>query len=57
MNAHETMMFIPEIQFVPMFTSMIADQTWSASSLRFMVSFVYALTERVQTDSPLSPTR
>ena len=57
MNADETMMFIPEVQYAPLFTSMIADQTWTVSSLRFMVSFVYALTERVKTDSPLSPSR
>lgn len=57
MNADETLMLIPEAQFVPMFSSVLADQTWTVSSLRFMIGVSYALTERVRTDSPLSPNR
>lgn len=57
MNADETLMLIPEAQFVPMFSSVLADQTWTVSSLRFMIGVSYALTARARTDSPLSPNR
>lgn len=55
MNADETLMLIPEAQFVPMFSSVLADQTWTVSSLRFMIGVSYALTTRANVDSPLYP--
>ena len=57
MNADETLMLIPEAQFVPMFSSVLADQTWTVSSLRFMIGVSYALTSRERVDSPLFPNR
>lgn len=57
MNADGTLMLIPEAQFVPMFSSVLADQTWTVSSLRFMIGVSYALTSRVREDSPLRPGR
>lgn len=55
MNNDKTLELVPEIQFTPLFTSVLTDQSWSVSSLRFMVGFSYYFTERSKTASPLKP--
>ena len=55
MNSDKTLELVPEIQFAPLFTSVLADQTWGVSSLRFMIGFDYHFTERSQTATPLAP--
>lgn len=55
MNAAGTLRLVPEVQFSPLFTSIISGQSWSVHSLRMMLGLQYDLMRMVPEASPLSP--
>ncbi len=55
LNASRTLSLVPEVQFSPLFTSVVEGQSWSVSSFRFMLGVNYAITSTKAEASPLAP--
>jgi opacity protein-like surface antigen len=55
LNSSKTLSLIPEVQFSPLYTSLIEGQSWSVSSLRFMLGINYAIMSTKAEASPLAP--
>ncbi len=55
MNSSRTLLLVPEVQFVPMFSTFVADQTWRTNSLRLMLGITYAITSTKTEATPLRP--
>ena len=54
LNSRKTIELVPEIQFAPLFTSLITTDTWSMSSVRFMIGLSYSIFKDTNAD-PLAP--
>jgi len=54
LNARKTIELVPEIQYAPMFTSILTNDSWSVSSLRFMIGVTYSFFSNVDAN-PLAP--
>lgn len=55
LNTQRTLSLVPEIQFAPLFTSLVSGETWSMSSFRAMVGLQFSLMKSRPTTTPLRP--
>lgn len=54
LNSRNTIELIPEFQYAPLFTNVINDQTWSITSLRFLLGISVSLLTKPDAN-PLAP--
>lgn len=54
LNPRHTIELVPEAQYAPLFTNVINDQTWSITSLRFMLGLSLSLFTKTDSN-PLAP--
>lgn len=55
LNAQKTMHLVPELQFAPLFTTLVEGEAWSMSSFRFMLGLQFSLMRMEAATSPLRP--
>ncbi|MBI2793615.1 MAG: hypothetical protein HYX66_03065 [Ignavibacteria bacterium] len=54
LNPRNSIELVPEVQYAPLFTNVINDQTWSITSLRFMLGLSFSLFTKTDSN-PLAP--